>query len=833
MRILSSPALVASGLPNEPETESDIAADVSRGPSRRHHEVILTLLSSSNVLAPYRSTSTWYSGARAPERGTREYDAWLFNQDPYVLNPVQKSELARLRKAGFAPPPAVPVSATAAAAAAAEVASTVAAASAAASAATAATAATAEAGAAGAVPSAPAPIRHYAQNSLGETILHYAVNNRDSITLALLLVFQVVPDSIENDAGQTAGMLARINRDPEIFDMFKRASMLESNAAARVAGRTLNQLVCTPGIDLFVVRAVLNNNRFIVVNAPDDDSRKSRPLHNATRMRRLDIVALLLSHGADPLAYDRLGHSALALAARLGLAPFVRLMLSSPTVVRSMSGPAPVPQADPNNGWTTDWTNANGETLLHLAVLGGHPDVIRYILAFPFGRALVERTNNQGMRPIDLCTSATTVSVFNEAMISAIRAGGLETPRAAEPSFGAARVCAICTMPALDDNSIVFDCECGAFVCDGCFGHLAGTAINAGTLPRCSNLRCSHLIPLATLVKRIPVSQVLIVLAIALNEKMSIDSTYKMQCPVCYRGNDIRNVIASSPTPRHKCVHCGVFFCTVCSAIYPQVANPITPSDLARNSMDDAVHKSCVVKFGSLQMFAHMNKVLDTKGVRSCPRCGLGGFKDDRCNHAHCDNGCPDFCYVCGRSSDQLNQMSVNSHATYSGPWQTDPSYCPMYLHHMAMIERERIGNMASSCRNPDCRPNGSCPNDTQCRVSRDTAVSALLNQIRVRCYLLMMIHRAGKAKFGEMLDRFGWRPMIDGNFFNGRFPWEGDEIPQWWSFEPPNMQAFYKVRLRWFVLPGDLAEFIRVVGPDCDHLPAANAGNAGGGGRT
>jgi ankyrin repeat protein len=95
-----------------------------------------------------------------------------------------------------------------------------------------------------------------------------------------------------------------------------------------------------------------------VVNAPDKDG--TRPLHWAARADELEIADLLLKAGADATAQNRLGLTAINLAAVNGNGPMIRKLL--------------------DHGANANEVEKTGETILMVATRSGSADAVRAIL---------------------------------------------------------------------------------------------------------------------------------------------------------------------------------------------------------------------------------------------------------------------------------------------------------------------------------------------------------------------------------------------------------------------------------------------------------------------
>jgi len=94
------------------------------------------------------------------------------------------------------------------------------------------------------------------------------------------------------------------------------------------------------------------------VNGSDKDG--TRPLHWAVRADELEVADLLLKAGADATAQNRLGLTALFLAAANGNGPMIRKLL--------------------DHGANTNQVEKTGETMLMVATRSGNADAVRAIL---------------------------------------------------------------------------------------------------------------------------------------------------------------------------------------------------------------------------------------------------------------------------------------------------------------------------------------------------------------------------------------------------------------------------------------------------------------------
>ena len=632
----------------------------------------------------------------------------------------------------------------------------------------------------------------YARNELGETVLHTAVRAEVLDMLRVLLAFGTFDPTIASSNGETPLALAG---SAELRRAF------EESAAKRSAAEAFNGTIfeAVDAQDIYTVAHVLSSTR---VNIDITDERGRTPLMMAVDQGCEQVAAFLLYKGANPLLKDASGNSALHLAASAGSMACVAMIMARPRVVYAL---------DAASQEQEQVQNANGDTVLHCAARAGKIHVLRLLLTYEACQNLLEISNAQGLLAAHAAASQEIEDGFNVARRFLSKESGLPTPRAFSPRAG--RVCAVCFMPPpAEEEGLLYTCDCNAEFCEECLSHLCHASLHIGEFPTCCNTDCAKAIPMNVLRKTLPVNQLLLIAALTVNREYDTDAVYRQNCSVCNRVNDIYPVL-SSTEPRFQCGHCGVFCCVACQQIHPR--KTITGSEPAevqaelrkRNAMDDDIHASCREKFGSLKKFNEFYDLVNTVGQRKCPVCGTLGLKDERCCHLHCpgvnNSGCRDYCYVCGRNPDYgLEGVSVGTHSSYDGTWPTDSNMCPMYVHHLARVD-PRLAELG--CGTPDCRPSGNCPEDATCRRVRDDAGTARLGTIRVRCAILDFMRKMGKTEFVAMITRFGWRDIVDTNYFEGAFPWDSPDTPSWIEFEPEEVREFFGERLHWFVWHEDI----------------------------
>ena len=157
---------------------------------------------------------------------------------------------------------------------------------------------------------------------------------------------------------------------------------------------------------------------YLIVTYPQDINTRggyhSTPLHAAVDEGHVDIVGLLLKHGADTATWNRNNWSTLYEAARRGRLDMIRLLLyhhadvnslddkeRSPLFMASQEGELEVARALLQHGAAVDFRDKYGGTSLMLASRNGHLDVSRLLLQ---NGATVDSRDKDGWTPL-MCAS--------------------------------------------------------------------------------------------------------------------------------------------------------------------------------------------------------------------------------------------------------------------------------------------------------------------------------------------------------------------------------------------------------------------------------------------
>ena len=161
-------------------------------------------------------------------------------------------------------------------------------------------------------------------------------------------------EASEDDEGEKA----KEKTAEELFGMDKEPSKkLLKKRAARAKERGALHAAVAYG-DLVDARELIENGAEVNQTKSDDDA--TTPLHAAAAKGNIEMVRLLLKHGADGEAKDDDEHTALHIAASKGHAAVVARLIKAGCVVDEKAN--------------------HGATALHLAARKGHDDVVEALL---------------------------------------------------------------------------------------------------------------------------------------------------------------------------------------------------------------------------------------------------------------------------------------------------------------------------------------------------------------------------------------------------------------------------------------------------------------------
>lgn len=92
------------------------------------------------------------------------------------------------------------------------------------------------------------------------------------------------------------------------------------------------------------------------------------------------------------------------------------------------------------------------------------------------------------------------------------------------------------------------------------------------------------------------------------------------------------------------------------------------------------------------------DKAIENGQKVSCPKCGLGGMKDDSCTHMTCPTCTQIWCYFCGKAlqdCDRHRGEKDNGIYDHNYHWDTNPNRCPMYFTQLQDVDRRWPDNDA------------------------------------------------------------------------------------------------------------------------------------------
>lgn len=247
----------------------------------------------------------------------------------------------------------------------------------------------------------------------GKPILHWAVESGSVPAVKLLLAAGAKRDAPDRAGFSALGLAVRSNRTEvvallraqggveNLFDYINRGEP-EAAVALLKAHPSLGALPNAAGLTPVQMAVVFGRTRVLAAllelplpsAPPATKPTRFTALHVAAVCNRTNEAALLIQHGADMAALDYLGAQPLHYAAAVGAAEALAMLLR-----HGAKPDVPVQTLDPRDRPNT---LVPGTTALHLAVLGGHTNVIAALL---HAGANVNATNAMGLTAMDLASS--------------------------------------------------------------------------------------------------------------------------------------------------------------------------------------------------------------------------------------------------------------------------------------------------------------------------------------------------------------------------------------------------------------------------------------------
>jgi len=123
-----------------------------------------------------------------------------------------------------------------------------------------------------------------------------------------------------------------------------------------------------------------------------------------------------------------------------------------------------------------------------------------------------------------------------------------------------------------------------------------------------------------------------------------------------------------------------------------------------------------------------------------CPKCGVGGRKDNACTHMTCVKCKTLFCYVCGLDiancdKEQGEDYSQTSLMPHHVNWKKNIQRCPMYLNEISEIDKR-------------------WPQENNVDDHSEACVE-FLHQLRTKCLLKQAIKDIPKNIFKTLCDKY------------------------------------------------------------------------------
>ena len=246
-----------------------------------------------------------------------------------------------------------------------------------------------------------------AHDDEGNTPLHLALSN-DHIEISRILLEYNAEVNSPNEDGSTPILVASSNGNIDLFQL-----LLAHNADVFIhdnIGNTPLHFAASGG-HLEVARILLE----LKADVDSLNSEGLTPLQRALDGRRkeyLDIVCLLLNHGADEKVHDENGNTLLHFAATEGHIEIARMLLERKVDVNSLNGEGLTPLHRASEGWcegcldivrlllyhgaNVNVHNNDGNTPLHFAASEGHLEVVRVLLEY---KADVSALNEEAFTP--------------------------------------------------------------------------------------------------------------------------------------------------------------------------------------------------------------------------------------------------------------------------------------------------------------------------------------------------------------------------------------------------------------------------------------------------
>ncbi|CAH3194929.1 unnamed protein product [Porites evermanni] len=203
-------------------------------------------------------------------------------------------------------------------------------------------------------------------NAKGLSALHYAARNNHAEVIQLLINHGADPNvrsRVEHKALSPLHFAAWFNAAKAVDVLLRNGANVESGSA--FGQKPLHYAVSRASPEL--VMTLITKGK---ANLNGLDNHRFSPLHLATQRGRLDIIKILIEHGADISAVNEESETAIHIAAREGRDEVLRHLLQRV----SMTGLSCKDLVNKEND--------EAKTCLHLAVQGGHVEAAMVCLEY-------------------------------------------------------------------------------------------------------------------------------------------------------------------------------------------------------------------------------------------------------------------------------------------------------------------------------------------------------------------------------------------------------------------------------------------------------------------
>ena len=121
---------------------------------------------------------------------------------------------------------------------------------------------------------------------------------------------------------------------------------------------------------------------------------------------------------------------------------------------------------------------------------------------------------------------------------------------------------------------------------------------------------------------------------------------------------------------------CRTTSCLICRKACPKFTSNFPTREQEREMTK---HFICAELADDKKMF---DDAIEAGQKVCCPKCGLGGMKDDSCTHMTCPTCQQIWCYFCGKKLEDCDRSISGNNGIFDHNirWEMNPKRCPMYF---------------------------------------------------------------------------------------------------------------------------------------------------------